>query len=76
VRTIFVSLEVPPAAHALLLAAALTEGFASVEDSIRDHLLREHFFKECRAFAEAVSDEADPTLNNIFQQPKQETLTK
>ena len=65
------TLTVPPAAHALLLAAAWAEGFTSVEDSLRDHLRH-----EARAFAEAVADSADPTLQQLFtfNQPNKEKL--
>ena len=57
-----VTLVLTPAAHALLLAAVLAQGHASIEAWM---------LAECRAFAEAVADESDPTLNEIFQPTRQ-----
>lgn len=60
-RNHFTTLEIPPAAHALLLAIAIEGGHDSVPLMI--HAL---VVQEARAFAQAMASEVTPELSELF----------
>ena len=60
-RNHFVTLEIPPAAHALLLAIALEDGHDSVPLLIHSLVV-----DEVRAFCAALSSEVTPELSELF----------
>ncbi len=64
-KSMAITLEFPPAAHALLQSIALEGNHASVEAMIFSLC-----FKEARAFAQALASEITPELTELFGSPE------